>query len=115
MKKRISIFILVATLMITSLNVLAGSTNRSLGNGALAKLNAYANSIVATTTGSPSGTPDSEIRTIAYGNYGNPGQYSAVSSSGVTRASVTPPTSTFYMGSSSHRSGAYSDYLSVYV
>ena len=113
MKKRISIFILVATLMISSLNVLAGSRNWSLENGALAKLNANLNSVVATTTGSPAGT--SYVHTIVYGNYGSSSNSSVTSASGGTYAAVTPPTSTFYRGASSHQSGEYSTYLDTYV
>lgn len=113
MKKRISIFILVATLMISSLNVLAGSLNRSMGNGALAKLNANLSSVVATTTGSPAGT--SYVHTIAYGNYGSSSNSSVTSASGGTYAAVTPPTSTFYRGDSFHQSDDYTEYLSVYV
>ena len=113
MKKRISIFILVATLMISSLNVLAGSTNRSLGDGALATLNANLSSVVAMTTGSPAGTE--YIRTVVYGNYGSTANSSVTSASGGTYAAVTPPTSTFYRGASSHQSGVYYEYLDVYV
>lgn len=112
MCKKISVLVMILTMLVTSMGVFAGGDNQTMGNGTIANLIVQPGYITATTRNYPSNLTSSQIKTIAYGYwYGG-------SNSGSSTVTITikPSGSVGYeRGVSSHQAGDYYATLSSYI